>query len=377
MAEKRDYYEVLGVAKNASDSDIKSAFRKQAKTCHPDLHPGDKEAEEKFKELNEAYEVLSDSEKRAKYDQYGFAAFDQTAGAGGGDPFSGAGFDFGDIFGSMFNGFGGGGFGRSSNPNAPVDGNDLRYNLTLTFEEAAFGVKKEVTIPREENCRTCNGSGAKAGTTPVTCTTCKGAGQVRSQQNTILGSFTTMRACPDCRGTGKMIKNPCPDCHGTGRVRRNTVLSINVPAGIDDGQTINMRGKGEEGLRGGQPGDLYVSVSVRSHKLFRRMDSDLYLDLNVPYTTAVLGGEIVVPTLQDSVKYSIPAGTQAGTTFRLRGQGIQHLRDKEKGDLLVKVNIDVPRHVTEEQKKLLEQLAESLGAPVVTKQKRKGVFGKK
>lgn len=358
MAEKRDYYEILGVPKTATEAEIKSAFRKQAKTCHPDLHPGDKAAEARFKELNEAAEVLGDPEKRAKYDQFGHAAFDPSMG--GQNPFEGGfgGFGFSDIFDQMF----GGGFGGGTRTqNGPVAGNDLRYSMTLTFEEAAFGVRREILIPREESCSTCGGTGAKPGTQPVRCTTCGGAGQVRTQQNTILGSFTATRPCSACRGTGKIIKEPCQDCKGTGRVRRNTRIVVNVPAGIDNGQTISMRGEGEAGLRGGPRGDLYISVTVRPHKLFQRRGYDLYLEMPIPFTTAALGGEITVPTLRESVRYTVPAGTQSGATFRLREQGVPRLHNQGRGDLLVKVYIDVPKKLTEEQRHLLTQFAATQG----------------
>lgn len=358
MAEKRDYYEILGVPKTATEAEIKSAFRKQAKTCHPDLHPGDKAAEARFKELNEAAEVLGDPEKRAKYDQFGHAAFDPSMG--GQNPFEGGfgGFGFSDIFDQMF----GGGFGGGTRTqNGPVAGNDLRYSMTLTFEEAAFGVRREILIPREESCSTCGGAGAKPGTQPVRCTTCGGTGQVRTQQNTILGSFTATRPCSACRGTGKIIKEPCQDCKGTGRVRRNTRIVVNVPAGIDNGQTISMRGEGEAGLRGGPRGDLYISVTVRPHKLFQRRGYDLYLEMPIPFTTAALGGEITVPTLRESVRYTVPAGTQSGATFRLREQGVPRLHNQGRGDLLVKVYIDVPKKLTEEQRHLLTQFAATQG----------------
>lgn len=358
MAEKRDYYEILGVPKTATEAEIKSAFRKQAKTCHPDLHPGDKAAEARFKELNEAAEVLGDPEKRAKYDQFGHAAFDPSMG--GQNPFEGGfgGFGFSDIFDQMF----GGGFGGGTRTqNGPVAGNDLRYSMTLTFEEAAFGVRREILIPREESCSTCGGTGAKPGTQPVRCTTCGGTGQVRTQQNTILGSFTATRPCSACRGTGKIIQEPCQDCKGTGRVRRNTRIVVNVPAGIDNGQTISMRGEGEAGLRGGPRGDLYISVTVRPHKLFQRRGYDLYLEMPIPFTTAALGGEITVPTLRESVRYTVPAGTQSGATFRLREQGVPRLHNQGRGDLLVKVYIDVPKKLTEEQRHLLTQFAATQG----------------
>ena len=358
MANKRDYYEVLGVEKNASESDIKSAFRKQAKSCHPDLHPGDKDAEARFKELNEAAEVLSDAKKRAQYDQFGHAAFDPAAGGGGysgGNPFSGFG-GFSDIFETMF----GGGFsGRDTT--GPVAGNNLKYTLTISFEDAAFGAKREILVPREQNCGSCSGSGAKPGTKPERCTTCGGSGQVRVQQNTMLGSFTTVRPCSACGGTGQIIKEPCLDCHGHGRVKKTSRVVVNIPAGIDDGQTLSLSGEGEAGYRGGPSGDLYVLIRVKPHKLFRRNGADLFLDLKISYITAALGGEITVPTLTGSVKYTVPEGTLPGTTFRMREQGIQRLRSKEKGDLMVKVEIEVPKRLTDEQKHLLRAFGETIG----------------
>lgn len=370
---KADYYEVLGVKKEASDGEIKSAFRKAAKQYHPDLHPGDAEAEKKFKEINEAYEVLSDSDKRAKYDQFGHAAFDPSQGGG----YGGAGFGgFEDIFSAFTGGFGGfGGFGGSTRRNGPVAGNDLRYNLNITFEEAAFGVKKEILVPREENCATCGGTGAKIGTQPTTCSVCGGSGQVRSQQNTMFGSFSTVRPCDACGGTGKIIKEPCPDCRGKGRVNRSKRIVVNVPAGIDNGQMLTMRGEGEAGLRGGPSGDLYISISVKPHKLFVRNGSDLHLNMDIPMTVAALGGEIQVPTLNGTVKYNIPEGTQPGTTFRLREQGIVRLNTNQKGDLFVKANVVVPKKLNDEQKELMRKLADSLGDKITeAKPGKKKIF---
>lgn len=370
---KADYYEVLGVKKEASEGEIKSAFRKAAKQYHPDLHPGDAEAEKKFKEINEAYEVLSDSNKRAQYDQFGHAAFDPSQGGG----YGGAGFGgFEDIFSAFTGGFGGfGGFGGSTRRNGPVAGNDLRYNLSITFEEAAFGVKKEILVPREENCATCGGTGAKAGTQPTTCSVCGGSGQVRAQQNTMFGSFSTVRPCDACGGTGKIIKEPCPDCRGKGRVNRSKRIVVNVPAGIDNGQMLTMRGEGEAGLRGGPSGDLYISINVKPHKLFVRNGSDLHLNMDIPMTVAALGGDIQVPTLNGTVKYHIPEGTQPGTTFRLREQGIVRLNTNQKGDLLVKANVVVPKKLNDEQKELMRKLADSLGDKVAeAKPGKKNIF---
>jgi len=377
LADKRDYYEILGVSKTATESEIKSAFRKKAKECHPDLHPGDKAAEAQFKELNEAAEVLIDPEKRAKYDQFGHAAFDPSMG--GQDPFAGGGFggfgDLGDILGQMFGGGFGGGFGGSAR-NGPVPGDDMRYSVTISFEEAAFGTEKEIVIPREETCATCGGTGAKPGTQPVKCKTCNGTGQVRTQQNTILGSFTSTRPCAACRGTGKVIEDPCSDCHGTGRVRRNIKKKLKIPAGIDNGQMLRLPGLGNAGHRGGQSGDLYVTISVRPHKTFVRKGHDLYMEMPVTYTTAALGGSITVQTLDGSVKYNVPAGTQTGSTFRLHEQGIKRLNANGKGDLFVTVKVDVPKHLTDEQKTLLEQFAATLGESSEGRGGRRGVFNR-
>ena len=386
LADKRDYYEVLGIQKGASDADIKSAFRKKAKNCHPDLHPGDKAKEAEFKELNEAYEILSDPDKRAKYDQFGFAAFDPSMGGGQG-PFGGGagfgGFDFSDIIDSVFGGggFRSGGFdgfgGSSRTRNGPVPGNDLRYSITLTLEEAASGIKKEILIPREEECATCHGTGAKPGTEPVRCATCGGTGQVRTQQNTPFGSFASTRPCTACHGTGKIIKDPCTDCHGNGRIRKNTRIMVNVPAGIDDGQTICLRGEGEAGMRGGPRGDLYVTIRIKPHRTLQRDGYDLRVEQAIPFTVAALGGEILVPSLNGSVKCKIPAGTQSGATLRLREQGIQRLNASGKGDMLVTVVIEVPKKLSEEQKNLLEQFAASMGEKQSRPSVKKSFFGKK
>ena len=377
MAEKRDYYEVLGVEKTASDDEIKSAYRKLAKKYHPDLNPNNKEAEVKFKEANEAYEVLSDKDKRAKYDQFGHAAFDPAAGAYGGgfNGFSGAGFTgsftgFDDILNSMF----GGGFGgrsRSARADAPMQGEDLRYSLTITFEEAAFGCKKEISYRREEKCATCGGSGAKPGTSKKTCTRCNGTGQIRVQQNTMLGTMQSVHPCDVCGGTGKIIEQPCETCRGKGRVSNAMKVVVTIPAGIDDGQSIRLGGKGEAGYNGGPDGDLLVTIRVKSSKQFVRDGYNLYTNLTIPVTTAVLGGEVTVPTLSGELKYNIPEGTQSGTTFRMREQGIQKLRLPGKGDLYVNVTVEIPKKLTSEQRELFEKLAESMGTSVPAGKKRR------
>ena len=358
MATKRDYYEVLGVQKNASQEEIKKAYRKLAKECHPDLHPNDKEAEARFRELNEANEVLSDPDKRARYDQFGFND-PMNGGAGGAGGFDTSGFGgFGDMggFSSIFDQlFGGAGMGGAQRANAPQQGNDLRYDLRISFEEAAFGCEKSFDFYRSEICEDCHGSGAKPGTQPKTCPTCKGTGQVR-----VSGGFmVTVRTCSTCGGTGKVITDKCPVCGGAGQVRKRRTASVKVPAGIDNGQTIVMNGQGEPGVNGGPNGDLYIVVTVRPHKLFKRDGTNLYLDMPISFTTAALGGEIDVPTLNGTVKYTVPEGTQNGTEFRLRGKGIPQVRSSYVGDLIIRVRVEVPTKLTEKQKELLRQFDEA------------------
>lgn len=363
LATKRDYYEVLGVQKGASDADIKKAYRQLAKKYHPDVNPGDKTAEEKFKEINEAYEVLSDPQKRARYDQFGHeqpgagfggGSYSDFSGFGGGSGFGG----FDDIFSAFFGGgFGGGSGGRQR---GPVQGDDLRYEVTLTFEEAAKGCAKDLNITRHEPCSACGGTGGKAGTQPQTCSACKGTGQVRVQQNTPFGRIQNVRACDVCHGTGQVIKDPCPRCGGAGQVRTTKRRTVKIPAGIDDGQVIRVAGQGEPGQRGGPPGDLQVLVRVRPHKYFVRKGNDLYCTVPISLTQAALGAEIDVPTLEQPVKYNIPEGTQPGTVFRIRGQGIPSLRGGVKGDLYIEINVEVPKKLTDKQKDLLRQFEGSL-----------------
>jgi molecular chaperone DnaJ len=376
MSNKRDYYEVLGVEKSASDADIKSAFRKMAKKYHPDLNPGDKEAEAKFKEINEAYEVLSDSQKRAQYDQFGHAAFDPTMGGGAGGyggGFNGfGGFDVEDIFGSFF----GGGARSQQRRNGPERGADLQYDLTITFEEAAFGCKKEFSIIRNENCQTCGGTGAKPGTERKTCPRCDGTGQIRTTQNTFMGSFTSVSPCPECKGEGTIVSDPCPACKGKGRANRSRNISVNIPAGIDNGQTISLRGEGEPGRRGGPSGDLYVNIRVKPHKLFVRKGSDLFCEMSVSFATAALGGEIMIPTLEGEIPYNLSAGTQPGDNLRLAGKGIPRLRQSSRGDLNVRVKIEVPRKLNERQRELLKEFEEAGGRKVTGDGKRQGFFEK-
>ncbi len=361
MAEKRDYYEVLGVQKGASADEIKKAYRKLAKENHPDLHPGDKAAEERFKEINEAYEILSDEDKRAKYDQYGHAAFDPNAGFGGGfDGFGGFG-DLGDIFGDLFGGFGFGGSTRTRNPNAPRQGENLRASVNISFEEAAFGCQKEVTVGRVEKCPDCGGNGCAPGTTPEVCPDCKGSGQVRTTQRTPFGMTQTMSACPKCRGTGKIIHQPCKTCRGAGSVRKQQKIKVTIPAGIDDEQTISLRGQGNSGINGGPAGDLLVTVIVRPHARFERDGTSVLLEQEISYAQAALGAEVEVPTLDGPVKLTIPEGTQPGSVFRLRGKGIPYLRGSGRGDQFVTVRLAVPKKLRSSQKELLRQFAASMG----------------
>lgn len=350
---KRDYYEVLGVKKDATDAEIKSAYRRKAKECHPDLHPDDKQAEERFKELNEANEVLSDPEKRKRYDQFGFDGPNMGAGGAGAYDFSG----FGGMggFESIFDTFFGG--GGATRRNGPVPGDDLQHRITITFEEAAFGCEKSVDFFREELCDACSGTGAKPGTQPQTCPTCKGSGQVRTGG----GFMVTVRTCPTCGGAGKIVKDKCQSCGGTGRVRRKRNIKLRIPAGIQDGVSMVKRGEGEPGMRGGPAGDLYITVTVKPHKLFKRNGNDILLEMPISITQASLGAEIDVPTLEKPVKQRIPEGTQTGTQFRIRGQGFPSLRGGAKGDLVLTVNVEIPRRLNEKQKELLRQLDESMG----------------
>ena len=356
MAEtKQDYYELLGIPKTATEAEIKSAYRKLAKKYHPDLNPGNAEAEQKFKEINEANSVLSDPEKRAKYDQYGHAAFDPSAGFGGGGGFEG--FDMGDIFSSFFGGGFGGGSSRRAN--APIDGDDILARVTLTFEEAAFGVKREVTFQRIEACGDCHGSGAAPGSSVETCTTCRGSGRVTVQQRTMLGMMQTQQTCSACRGSGKLIKTPCKNCRGSGYVKINKTLDVKIPAGIDNGQRIALRGQGNAGRNGGMAGDLIIEVRVRPHELFERDGNDLYCEIPLTFAAAALGAEIEIPTLTGKIKYDIPEGTQSGTTFTVRGEGLQSVSGNRKGNLVFRVTVEVPRDLNAKQKELLREFSNS------------------
>ncbi|OPX42669.1 chaperone protein DnaJ [Ruminiclostridium hungatei] len=375
MAEKRDYYEVLGVQRGATDAELKKAYRNLAKKYHPDVNPGNKEAEAKFKEANEAYEILSDSQKRSRYDQFGHAGTDPNGFGGGAGGFSD--FDFGgigDIFETFFGGSGFGGGGRSRAKRGPQKGADIKYAMEISFEEAAFGVEREINVSRMEVCSKCSGSGAKAGTQASTCQHCNGTGQVQSRQNTPFGQFINTKTCEVCKGEGKIIADPCPACNGKGKLRNNVKLKINVPAGIDDGQTISLRGEGDPGSKGGPNGDLFLNIRVKTHPLFKRQGNDVVCEVPVTFAQAALGAELEVPTLDGKVKYTVPEGTQTGSVFRLKGKGIPFLRGNGRGDQYVKVNIDVPKKLNEKQKALLKEFAE-LGGDEVHEQ-RKSFFDK-
>ena len=368
MAEKRDYYEVLGVAKDCDDNTLKKAYRKLAKKYHPDVNKDNPEAAEKFKEASEAYAVLSDPEKRQKYDQFGFAGVDPNFAAGNAGGFTGFGGGLDDIlnqmfgggFGGGFGGFGGfGGGGRRSRANAPRKGENIQKNIILTFEEAAFGCSKEITIDRVEKCSECGGSGAAEGSKTETCTQCNGSGRVVTQQRTAFGIFQQEAECPSCRGRGKIITKPCKKCGGTGMERRGRTLQCKVPAGIDDGQAFALRGQGCAGVNGGPNGDVIVSVSIRKHPLFERDGYDVWCEVPVSYAQACLGDKLIVPTIDGKVEYPMPAGTQSGTVFRLRGKGIQVVNGSGRGDQYVKVVLEVPKNLTDTQKELLRQLEDS------------------
>ncbi|MBV7273031.1 molecular chaperone DnaJ [Clostridiaceae bacterium UIB06] len=356
---KKDYYEILGLEKGASDDEIKKAFRKMALKYHPDRNQGSKESEAKFKEINEAYQVLSDPEKKAQYDQYGTTDFN-----GGG--FEG-GFDFSDFggfggFGDIFDSFFGGGFsGSGKRRNGPERGADLEYSLNLTFEEAVFGVEKEISITRSESCEKCGGTGAKSGSHPQTCDKCGGTGQVRTQRNTPLGSFVSMSTCDKCAGKGTIITDPCPECKGKGSVRKQRKIKINVPAGVDTGNIIPIRGQGEHGKNGGPTGDLYINIRVSPHATFKRKGFDIYIDTHVSFAKAALGTEIKVPTVDGDVKYDVPAGTQPGTIFRLKGKGVPKVNGHGRGDQYVNVIVDIPKNLNQKQKEALVMFMEASG----------------
>ena len=376
MAEnKRDYYEVLGVSKGASEEEIKKAYKKLARKYHPDMNPGDKEAEEKFKEVNEANEVLSDPEKKARYDQFGFAGVDPGYGAGaGGGAYGAGGFDFGDL-GDIFGSFFGGGFGGTrANPNAPQRGESLRTSVTISFEEAAFGCEKEISIERVEQCDTCRGTGCENGTTAEVCPDCRGTGMVQQRRQTPLGFMSTSAPCGRCGGKGRIIHQPCKACHGSGQLRRRKTLKVTIPAGIDNGQTISLRGQGNAGRNGGPAGDLLIVIAVRPHEIFRREGTSVLCEAPITFTQAVLGAELEIPTIDGKVKYSIPEGTQSGTTFRLKGKGIPGLNGRARGDQYVTVYIETPRNLNREQKEALRKFSDTLGES--NYEQRKSFFGK-
>ncbi len=357
---KKDYYELLGLEKSASEEEIKKAFRKSALKYHPDRNPGDKEAEEKFKELNEAYQVLSDPQKKTQYDQFGTTDFNGAGGFEGGF----GGFDFSDLggFGDIFDSFFGGGFGgNGKRRNGPQKGADLEYNLNLTFEEAVFGVEKQVTITRSENCEKCDGTGAKSGTHAHTCDKCGGTGQMRVQRNTPLGSFVSMNTCDKCGGKGKIITDPCPECKGKGKVRKQRKIKINVPAGVDTGNVMPIRGQGEHGNNGGPAGDLYVNIRVMPHEKFKRKGFDIYIDTHISFVKATLGIELTVETVDGDVKYEVPAGTQPGTVFRLKGKGVPRVNGHGRGDQYVNVIVDIPKNLNQKEKEALLMYMEASG----------------
>jgi len=380
---KRDYYEVLGVSKSASESEIKSAYRKLAKKYHPDVNPGDAEAEKKFKEASEAYAVLSDPEKKSKYDQYGHAAFDGSMGGPSMD-FSSMDFSdiFGDIFGDLFGGFGfGGGRGRS---NGPMKGQNIRTSLVITFEEAAFGCEKEIELVLKDPCPTCNGSGAKPGTSKSTCTKCNGKGKVMMTQQTLFGVMQNVTTCPDCNGSGEIIKEKCSACSGTGYVSSKKRIQVSIPAGIDNGQSVRIRDKGEPGINGGPRGDLLVEVRVKPHPIFQRHDYDIFSNAPISFAQATLGGEVIIDTLDGKVIYEVKAGTQTDTRIRLKGKGVPSLRNKGvRGDHYVTLIVQTPTGLNSEAKELLRQFDEKTGktlkpggTQVKQEKKKKGFMGK-
>ena len=361
MAEKRDYYEVLGVSKSASDSELKSAYRKLAKKYHPDMNPGDKEAEAKFKEASEAYSVLSDPDKRRQYDQFGHAAFEGGAGGGAGG-FDFSGMDMSDIFGDIFGDFFGGGRSRAQS-NGPMKGQNLHHTIRITFEEACFGTEKELDLPLQDECESCHGTGAKAGTTPETCSKCGGKGQVVFTQQSFFGTVQNVQACPDCNGTGKIVKEKCPDCRGTGYIQNRKKIKVSIPAGIDNGQSVRIRDKGEPGTNGGGRGDLLVTVLVDRHPQFQRQEYDLFSTEPITFTQAALGGTITINTIDGPMEYEIKPGTQTDTKIKLKGKGVPTLRNKNvRGDHYVTLVVQVPDKLTEEQKTILNNFDEATGS---------------
>ncbi|MDR2087938.1 MAG: molecular chaperone DnaJ [Clostridiales Family XIII bacterium] len=358
MAEKRDYYEILGLKKGAPEAEIKKAFRKLAMQYHPDKNPGDKSAEEKFKEVNEAYGVLSDPEKKDRYDRFGHAGVDPNAGFGGGTGFGGfgAGGGFEDLFGDLFGGMFGGSSSSRSRRSGPRKGQDLQKNIRISFEEAAFGVKKQIRLNKYVSCDACGGTGASGGTSRVKCPSCGGTGEVRTQQRTPFGQFVNVSPCAKCGGTGEVIENPCKVCGGSGKVRKEITLSVDIPAGVDNDSVVKLERQGEPGSLGGPAGDLYVVIAVSEHRLFKRKGNNLLLEIPITYMQAALGDSITVPTLSERVTYKIPPGTQSGAVFRLKGKGIRSPHTGKMGDLYVSVTLEVPTKLSNEEKKLLKKL---------------------
>ena len=375
MADKRDYYEVLGLKKGASEDEIKKSFRKKAMQYHPDKNPDDKVAEENFKEVNEAYGILSDAEKKDRYDKFGHAGVDPSAGFGGGQGFGGfgggaGGFDFGDL-GDIFGSFFGGGMGNSQRRrNAPRKGQDLQVSIRIKFKEAAFGTKKKVKIKKNVECPTCHGSGAEGDSGKVTCAQCNGQGKVQTQQQTPFGTFSNVSTCPRCNGAGEVIEKPCLKCSGTGKIRKEVTISVDIPPGVDNDSVISLRGQGEPGVNGGPSGDIYVIISVENHELFKRSGSDLSLEMPISFDQAALGTTLTVPTLEEKVNYKVPPGTQPGTTFRLKGKGMKSLKGNRIGDLYIKVILEVPTKLNSDQKKKIKDMASSLGKDAYVKKNK-------
>ncbi len=373
--QKRDYYEVLGIKKGATEDEIKSAFRKKAMEFHPDRNPGDKVAEEKFKEVNEAYGILSDPKQKDKYDRFGHAGVDPNAGFGGGGGFGGGfgGGGFEDIFGDLFgNMFGGAANYAQARRTGPQKGPDLQKGLRIKFDEAAFGVKKNIQLTKNVSCEACKGTGAEKNTAKTTCSACNGSGEVRTSQRSPFGQFINVQPCGKCGGTGEVIEDPCKKCNGSGRVRKQVTIAVEVPAGVDNDSVISIKGQGEPGKNGGPNGDLYVVISVEPHKLFKRNGNDLWLEIPITFDQAALGADIVVPTLKEKVSYKVPEGTQPDTIFRLKGKGIKSLRSTRTGDLYIKVNLEIPTKLNSKQKKLIKEIGQSLTEDAYSKKKSFG-----
>ncbi|MDR2899023.1 MAG: molecular chaperone DnaJ [Clostridiales bacterium] len=378
MADKKDYYETLGIQKGASDDEIKKAFRKMAKKYHPDANQNDKTAEAKFKEINEAYEILSDPQKKAQYDQLGHSAFENMGGGGGSYNYSGAGFDMSDIFESFFGGDFGDAFGGSSRRrNGPRRGADVQTRINITFEEAFFGATKTISVPMDEVCATCKGTGAKPGTFAETCKNCNGTGQERFQQQTMFGTMTSVRTCHVCHGEGKIIKDPCPTCGGKGKVRKSKTIEVNIPKGIDNGQSIRLSGKGEPGDKGGPNGDLLITIFITGHDYFKRQGQDIFLDTPISFVQATLGAEIDIPTMEGVEKYTVRPGTQPGTVVTLRGKGFPSVRNSRiSGDMHITLSVKVPTKLNDRQKALLKEFAEASGDTFDDGKKNSGFFSK-